>query len=165
MANQGRSNMWSASGLRTRYFPKSRIGQGLISMAPWVSMLLLMFCFMMVDRQLVLQPGVVINLPRAPFREGTGLQSSLVAAVLSVPSSTGSGREELIFFDDKRYRVKNEQQMQNLRVALSAACHGHADAGLIIEADQRVLHGTVVSIMNMALVAGIRQVNVAARPE
>src|ERR1039458_111963 len=100
MASETKSGGWSATGLRTRYLPRSRIGQGLISVAPWVNLALLMFCFLLLNSKLVLQPGVVINLPRAPFREGTG--SEMVAAVLSVPGTTRGPREEFIWFNDQR---------------------------------------------------------------
>jgi biopolymer transport protein ExbD len=162
MANKEKRGVWNAAELRTRYLPKSRIGQGLISVAPWVNLALLMFCFLMLDSKLVLQPGVVINLPKGPFKEGTGFE--MVAAVLSVQATGGGGREEIIFFNDLRYRVGNEEQMKKLKQAFAMSLREHHDASLIVQADQRVPQGTVVEIMNMALEVGIKQINIATRP-
>jgi len=161
-SSRDRVSAWNVTGLRTRYSPKSRIGQGLISMAPWVNIALLMFCFLLLDSKLVVQPGICIQLPSGPFREGTGFE--MVADVLSVPGSSGPPHDEMIFFDDQRYRVKSEEQMRNLKQALAVRLREHHDANLIIQADQMVPHGTVVQIMNMALEVGIKQVNIATRP-
>lgn len=161
MANKDRRSAWNVTGLRTRYFPKSRIGQGLIGVAPWINVALLLFGVLLLNSKLVLQPGVVINLPRGPFKEGTGFE--MVAAILSVSGTSGGGRDEMIFFNDQRYRVKNADQMKSLKQAFAMRLREHHDASLIIQADQRVPHGTVVDVMNMALEVGIRQVNIAAR--
>ena len=162
MQSRERTSPWNVTGLRTRYFPKSRIGQGLISMAPWLNFALLIFCFLFLDSKLVLQPGVAIELPQGPFREGAAFQ--LVAAVLSVPGASGSPREEIVFFDDERYRVKNTDQMKNLQQALATRLREHPDASLVIQSDQRVVQGTIVGIMNMALDVGIQRVQIATRP-
>ena len=162
MATNKIDSGWNATGLRTRYFPKSRIGQGLISVAPWVNLALLLFCFLLLDFKLVLQPGVIVNLPRGPFREGTGFE--MVAAVLSVPGTTANRREEFIWFNDLRYRVTNEDQMRSLKQAFALRRRDHPDARLVIQADQSVVQGTVVEIMNMALDVGVKQVNIATRP-
>ena len=160
-SSRERVSAWNVTGLRTRYFPKSRIGQGLISVAPWVNLALLMFCFLILDSKLVVQPGVCVELPRGPFREGTGFE--IVADVLSVRGTGGAPREEMIFFNDQRYRVKSEEQMRSLKQAFAVRLREHHDANLIIQADQRVPHGTVVQVMNMALEVGIKQVNIATR--
>ena len=161
MASKETSSAWNVTGLRTRFFPKSRIGQGLIGVAPWVNLVLLLFCFLLLNARLVVQPGVIINLPRAPFKEGSGFE--MVASVLSVAGAGGGAREEFVWFNDQRYRVKSEEQMRTLKQALAMRQRDHQDANLVIQADQSVPHGTVVNLMNMALEVGIRQVNIAAR--
>ena len=148
------------TGLRMRYFPKNRIGQGLLSMAPWLNVVLLIMCFMLLNAKTTLQNGVVINLPSVPFREGTG--SELVAAVVSVPGSSG-GREENIFFDDVRFRVRNEQEMKDLKQNMSKQLRGRSDLSLVIQADEEVAQGTIVKLMNIALEVGIKRVNIAAK--
>jgi biopolymer transport protein ExbD len=53
--------------------------------------------------------------------------------------------------------------MEHLKQALAARAAHLENPGLVIEADQRVPHGTVVDLMSMAREAGIHRVNVAVR--
>lgn len=150
-------------GLRTRYFPKSRIGQGLISVAPWLNVVLLCMFFAILDARFVLQPGVVVRLPVAPFAEG--LRSRMTAVVLSLETGLPGARMETVVFDDAHYAAADEKQMERLKSALRAAAGRHPDDGLIVLADRGVQLGTVVRIFNMAREAGIREVNLGAREE
>jgi biopolymer transport protein ExbD len=151
----------SLTGLRTRFFPRSRIGQGLIAVAPWVNLVLLIVLFSMVESRVVLQPGLVVSLPPATFRDG--LRSSLVAVVLAVGGGTAP-REEIVFFNDQRYTVSDAKAMENLKEALARAREAKGEEGLIVQADQRVSHGTIVELMNMALEVGLKKVNLAEKP-
>lgn len=148
----------TVSGLRTRYYPKSRIGQGLISVGPWVDIVLLIIFFvLLLDSKVVLQPGVIVELPEAPFTEGSRLE--LIAVVLSAGAS-----QEIVFFDDERFLVRQEEQLRSLGQAFAARVWEYPDAILVIQADRRVPHGTVMNIINLALEVGIKKVNVAERP-
>lgn len=131
-------------------------------MGPWVDVVFLVILFLLVGSKVVLQPGVVIALPEAPFTDGTPF--GLMAVVLSVGGGIGAAREEIVFFDDERFRVRDEEQVKKLKAAFARANREHIEAGLIIQADQRVRHGTVVSLMNMARDVGIPRVNVAEKP-
>ena len=152
----------SASGLRTRYFPKSRLGHGLISVAPWINIVLLLCFFMLVDKKLLLEPGVMIELPKTTVEQGSPFGMTVV--VLSIRGSESYDREEIVFFDDVRYRLKQGEQRNRLQRAFSSRVRDGREAILTIQADRKVSHGTVVDLMNMALVAGIDKVNIAARP-
>jgi len=149
-------------GLRTRFFPRSRISQGLIGVAPWVNIILLLFLFHLVGSRMVLQPGVVVSLPEAPFTDGT--RPGLMAVILPVGSERAGSGEEMIFFDDERFRVSDAGQMDRLKLAFSRAARSRPGASLILQADQRIRHGTVVLVMNMALEVGISRINIAERP-
>jgi len=150
------------TGLRTRFFPKSRIGQGLISIAPWLDLVLLVIAFAMLDNKLVLRPGVRVELPEAPFSEGT--RYGLVAVVLAVPQAGKEPLREIVFFDDERFLVEDPGQMAQFKSSLAERAEERLEKGLIIQADRAVRHGTVVGIMNAALEVGVRSVNVATRP-
>jgi len=149
------------SGLRTRYFPKSRIGQGLVSMAPWLNIVLLLIFFAILDARFVLQPGVVIQLPEAPFAEG--LRSGLTAVVLSLETGVPGVREEAVIFDDARFQVSNASQMKRLKQALTAGAYQHPSWGLVILADRHAQVDTVIRLMDMAREAGIKTVNLGTR--
>jgi biopolymer transport protein ExbD len=156
----------SGTGLRTRFTPRSRIGQGLVSVAPWLDVLLLFLFFLVSGQQVRLQPGVRVRLPEARFRDGAA--GDVVMVVLSV-RDPGTGRtRDLVFFDDVRYRVEGGAQTALLRRALAAkAAQAAAKGGgvtLTLQADRGVSHGTVTDIMNMALESGVTAVNVGTRP-
>jgi len=162
MIRKDKYGSFAASGLRTRYFPKSRIGHGLISVAPWLNIMLLLVFFLMIDRKFVLEPGVLVDLPKASLEQGSPF--GMTAVVLPVRGTGTNGTEEIVFFDDVRYRLDNDMQKKRLQRAFNQKAGVGQDSTLIIQADKNVLHGTVVDLMNMALVAGIGRVNIAARP-
>ncbi|MDD4871060.1 MAG: biopolymer transporter ExbD [Kiritimatiellae bacterium] len=162
MIRRDKFSSLTASGLRTRYLPKSRIGHGLISVAPWVNIVLLFFFFLLIDRKFVLEPGILIDLPKTTIEQGSPF--GMTAVVLSIRGTERDDREEIVFFDDVRYRLKQEEQRKRLQRAFSSRVRDGHEVTLIIQADRKVLHGTVVDLMNMALAAGIDRVNIAARP-
>ena len=162
MIRREKHSSLAASDLRTRYFPKNRIGQGLISMAPWANVLLLLIFFLLLDRKFVLDPGVLVDLPKAAVEQGTPF--GMTAVILSIKGTERSEREEIVFFDDVRYRVKEDEARRKLQHALSLKVRDGQQSTLVIQADRNVMHGTVVDLMDMALAAGIDRVNMAVRP-
>ena len=154
----------TVSGLRTRFFPKSRIGQGLLSVAPWVDIALLAVAFALLEGRLVLQPGVIVDVPRAPFSNGS--RAVMTAVIISVEGTGETAeREEIVFFDDEPFPVRQSSEMTRLGKRLARRAQAHGGEGLVIQADRRVRHGTVMEVVNMAAEAGIEEVNVATRPE
>lgn len=147
--------------LRTRYFPKSRIGQGLVSVAPWLSVVLLLLTFLVVGSQVLVQPGVVLDLPSGPFNDG--FHSRWLVVVMSAPAP-GGGRNEVVFFDDRRFVVGRNEDMALLRRAFDEKRMKQADPSMVIQADQSVGFGTVMQIVNIAREAGVKRVNQAVRP-
>ena len=95
----------------------------------------------------VLQPGVTVELPEAPFHEGAPYGALVVTL----------SQEGLVFFNDER------MTLDDLRAAFLQARHDQPAAALVIEADARVSSGTLVQLYNMARSAGIQQVLLASR--
>jgi biopolymer transport protein ExbD len=150
----------TVSGLRTRFSPKNRVGQGVVGMAPWLDIMLLFLLFALLQNQIVLQPGAIVHLPRAAFADGSRPAMSLVA--LSVAGDDGN-RHEIVFFDDARYPVAEPRFRQALREAVARQARLHSQGDLAILADREMSHGTLVLLYDMAREAGIARVNVAAR--
>jgi biopolymer transport protein ExbD len=118
---------------------------------------------MAVHGQLTVTPGVAFDLPRAPLREGA--RSSLTALMIVVSRDTSGGEETLIFFDDDRYVSQDEEQMAMLSERLRNRMALGRSRELLLLADKRVPHGDVVRFVNVAREAGMRQINVAEKPE
>jgi biopolymer transport protein ExbD len=148
------------SGLRTRYTPRSRIGQGLIGMAPWLNLLLLLGFVAYLDAKVLLQPGVVVRLPEAPFAEGSPPGFPVVVLALAAP---GGGIEEAVIFEDERYQMANERQAARLQRRLGARARSRPEEPMILLADERIGHGTVMALVTMARQAGVKSVTVSTR--
>jgi biopolymer transport protein ExbD len=152
---------WSADGLRTRFRPRSRIGQAFLQIVPWVDFGVVMLLFLALSQRLTLRPGVMFDLPRAAFREGLHRGPSLVM----ISAQRAQGAETLIFFDDVRYQLDEPANVEVLRAELARAALRPAGRQLLLLADRRVPHGDVVTLVNLARAVGVQRVNVAVKPE
>ena len=162
MTGERNKHTWSIKGLRTRYTPKSRLGHGMVSIAPWLDFVLLLLIFGLLQSNLVLQPGVVVALPEAPFTQGTG--KGLVAVVLAVSDADNGGASAIVFFDDERFRVGSPGRMNGFAQVLAARLEDNPGAPLVLQADKAIPQGTIVQIVNIASGVGVQKVNVAVRP-
>ncbi|MDI6774516.1 MAG: biopolymer transporter ExbD [Verrucomicrobiota bacterium] len=152
---------YAPGGLRARFFPKSRIGHGLIALAPWLNIALLLMFFALVFSRIVVQPGYVVDMPAAPFADG--LRPLITAVALSLEPTGGGDREEVIFFDDVRFKIGREKQWDRLKQAMSEFLRQRPGADLTILADSRVRYGTLVQLITLAKDVGIEKVNLAYR--
>ena len=149
----------SATGLRMRFTPKSRIGQGLISVAPWIDIVLLFMIFMLIDGKFVLQEGSVIELSQGAFVDG--IRPDFMLVVSSVQAAKQGPRDEMIFFNDVSFAVGDKARMDDLQKTFDSVVDKHIDVDLVIYADKHVEHGTVMDVMQRARQAGIKRVNMA----
>lgn len=163
MVRHIQATVGKSSGLRTRYFPKNRIGHGVISMAPWLDVVFLVLCFIILDSKFIFQQGMVVNLPVSSSRDS--LLTEMVAIVRAVETGDASKRREIVFFDDSCFQVNNDEQMKMLKQAFVEYVVRHAESGMIIYVDTDVRQGTLAKLFDMAREAGVVQVNIAARPE
>jgi len=108
---------------------------------------LLVLAFFLAVSPFIMQSGINIKLPSSPFTGGARFGSM----VLSIT------RGGWFYFNDERLDAPR------LAEALEAAVTEHPGAPLIIEADERVPHGSVVAAWNAALGAGISEVSIATR--
>ena len=152
---------WEVTGFR-RYRPENAIGRGMIEAAPWVTVALLVMGYLALAQPYVLQPGIRVSLPEAPLAAGTRYGLNLV--VLAPEPASGQARDEIVFFDDRRFLVRDPAQMDALRGALGRGVRARPGQPMVIEADQQVLHGTVVRLLAMAQDAGLADVHLATRP-
>ncbi len=134
---------------RRRFQPAQRAPRGLLGVAPWVDFVLLVFLVVIQQSSQVLRPGLRMELPPAPFEDGIGP----AALVVTVP------QEGMYFFQDERLTL------DGLSLALDRAARNEAAPALILEADRRISHGTLVSLYNLARKAGFGEVVLTTRLE
>ena len=135
------------SYLRRRYRPHQRLFKGPIDVVPLVNVVLLFMLFFILQSPFVMQPGITVNLPTASFASGVPYGSMVILI----------SQEGMVFFNDER------TTMEGLGTALSQSLYDHPDVSLVIEADGRVPHSTLVQVYNIAMAAGIKNVVLATR--
>lgn len=133
--------------LRRRFMPYRRMFRGPLALVPLLNVVLLLAMFAVLNSAFVMRPGVVVHLPSSPFVSGTQY-SALVVTVT---------QEGLVFFNDER------TTLDGLQASFAQMAFEHPDMPLVVEADSRVPHSTIVRIYNMAMGVGIRKVLLATR--
>ena len=152
---------WYTEGLRMRFRPRNRIANTFLQVVPWMNFVVVLALFFALSNRLTLQPGVVFELPRAPFQEGIHQGVTLVM----LRAQRAEGDETLVFFDDVRYQLGLAEQHERLRTDLAQAAARPNGQQMLLLADRRVPHGDVITVVNLARSAGIRRVNASIRPE
>lgn len=107
-----------------------------------------MLCF--ASSRFVLQPGVQVRLPEAPFLDG----AAYGARVLTL---SGQG---MMFYNDEK------TTMPELEIALmgEGTVHEAEASPLLIEADEGTSYARLLEIYALAVRAGIQEVVLATRP-
>ncbi len=115
--------------------------------------LVLLIIFMVTSSALVDaggQAGVRVNLPKGGAKEISATQSDLVVAILQDGRTLVGGE------------VKSEDELK----ATFEQAHARApDTTVIIQADEGVPHGRVVSVMEQAKTVGLARLAIATRAE
>ena len=133
--------------MQRHFQPRVRRICRLFEPAALLNAIVLVCAAFLLTARFVLQPGVTVELPEAPFHEGAPYGALVVTL----------SQEGFVFFNDER------MALDDLRTAFAQARHDQPGATLVIEADTRVSAGTLVTLYNMARAAGIQQVLVASR--
>lgn len=133
---------------RPRFQARCRPRCGLIDPIPLINVILLALLFFAVMPLMLSRPGLAIDLPEAPFRDGVPFDAVAIAV-------TGDGR---FFFDDAPLAP------DALGEALARAVSVEGRTVLLIEADRQAPYERIVEVHNRALEAGMRKVAIATRP-
>lgn len=161
MISRERASRWAAPGFRG-YRPDNRLSRGMIAAAPWFNVILLLGMYAYFSAPYVLQPGIRIELPSAPFSGGSPYGHNLVVMVQDEPGK--GGRREVVFFNDERFALAATGTVARLTEHLERAIRQRPDAPLVIEADRQIQHGTVVQLFDLAGQVGFKEVTVATLP-
>ena len=133
--------------LPRRFHTRLRPACDPMSVVPLLNVVLLLWLFSMINSSFVLQPGIRMELPSAPFTAGARYGTWVVTLT----------QEGLVFFNDERV------PLEGLKAAFVKTVSGKEPVSLLIEADGRVRHQTLVDIYTMATEAGFREVVLATR--
>lgn len=158
---KGRWGKWRSETLRNRFTRRGWGGPALFAAAPWVNLVLLGVLLMLVSDRILVQPGVVFDLPRAPFREG--LRYGLTAVM--IPVARTNGQETLVFFNDDRFELNSPAKREQLAERVRDRLAREPRREILLLADRRIPHGDVMCVVNLARDAGVSRVNVSVKPE
>ena len=112
---------------------------------PMADIVFLLLIFFMISSSFIMQPGIKIKLPEAITSE-VQLEKHLILTV---------DKDKKIFLNEKQIKITNLlPELKNVFIQ-------REDKLLIIKADQRVLHGIVVDIMDKARLAGAERLAIA----
>jgi biopolymer transport protein ExbD len=146
-------------GLRTKYFPKSRINQGLISIGPWINIVILIIMFLMLNSRLVVQPGYTVDLPVSD--PGGGARPAMLAVVKHFSAAGGTRAADRIFFADDSFVVGNQKQMDLLRQKVHEAAVSRGESSMLLFAGREISNETLVGIFTILREAGVESVSLA----
>lgn len=146
--------------MRTRYVPDVRFRHGLLRMAPWVDLVLVILYLVLLHSRVVLQPGVVVELPAS--QPGTGLISPLIAVALV--AGPPHAPEFRVYFDNEQFALDDEQRLDALRAALAEKRIHLNETALTLYADRRIEHRDLMRLMQLAQEAGMQRINLGTQP-
>ena len=125
------------------------ITKGRIDPAPMVDVVFLLLIFIILSSPFVLQTGQKVELPSDSRPTDFSFQTLVVTV----------SRDNQLFFNGQ------PATFDSLGESLARATQQARNAELIVKADRQVTHETTTKIFSIARAAGIKNVNLATRPE
>ena len=134
--------------MKIRRFGKKKARIEIIPMID--TMFFLLVFFMVATMSMTVMRGMPVNLPKVDSADSR-----------SVPEN----RSVTISSDGSLYLDKEAIRIEELGGSLRAYAAADQDALVIINADESVIHGKVVEVMDTVKLSGIKRLAIATRPK
>jgi len=121
---------------------------GPVEVIALLNVLFLLFMFHMLGSAYILQPGVRVSLPTAPFQDGVPYGAMIFTIT----------QEGMLFFNDERI------DWNAVAPRLQKAVRDGRESTLLIEADEQTPYRSLLQIYTEAKAVGISEVALAVRP-
>jgi biopolymer transport protein ExbD len=119
-------------------------------LTPLVDVVFLLLIFFMLSTTFIVAPGIKVKLPKSSSTE-ISREKKEVRVVMA--------KDDKIFVEQKLVSI------DELGKYLMKAARESPEGMVIIQADERVLHGKVVEVMDVAKTSGFNKLAIATRPK
>jgi biopolymer transport protein ExbD len=132
------------------HFKPMKREESRFDLTPLVDVVFLLLIFFMLSTTFIVAPGIKVRLPRS--------------------SSTEISREKkevrvVMAKDDKIFVQQKLVSIEELGKYLKKAARESPEGMVIIQADERIPHGKVVEVMDVAKTSGFNKLAIATRPK
>ena len=117
---------------------------------PMIDVVFLLLIFFMLSTTFIVHPGITIQLPKSSAEEIKKEKEEIEVNIT---------KDGVIYVKDK------EVKLEELKAIFSEAATRSRESVVIINADERTSHGTVVSVMDSAKETGITRLAIATEPK
>jgi len=132
------------------HFKPMKREESRFDLTPLVDVVFLLLIFFMLSTTFIVAPGIKVKLPTSSSTE-ISREKKEVRVVMSK--------------DDKIFVQQKLVSIEELGKYLKKAARENPEGMVIIQADERVLHGKVVEVMDVAKTSGFNKLAIATRPK
>lgn len=133
-----------------RFQKERRKNSGLIDITPIVDTVFNLLIFFALSLNFISTPGIRVNLPKSAAQEITREKRDLRVVITST---------------DQLYLNERPVDLNDLGDHFRKAAQSNQETQILIQADQRVAHGKVVEIMDLARSAGLHRLAIVTQPK
>ncbi|MDP8261964.1 MAG: biopolymer transporter ExbD [Candidatus Ancaeobacter aquaticus] len=126
-----------------------RYDKGWIDFVPFLNVVLLLNIFFVITSTLIYQPGIKVTVPTAQHIDLNKEQDVTVVSITK---------------DDRIYIREKWVKKADFKNKMTIVSQNAPNTLVVIKADSNVLHDRIVSIMDIAIEAGIKRLSIAASP-
>jgi len=157
------SSRRSAEGMRLRFRPKARLNHALLSLIPWINVLILAFAVVVTLGSHLVIPGMPITLAKVPFQDG--FKTDLVLLVVAEATSRNNHEQKVqVFFQDECYKLSDAQQRERFCAVIATALESRQDKDALLYVDASVEQAGLARVMDVLRETEMGRVNVVGRP-
>jgi biopolymer transport protein ExbD len=132
------------------HFKPMKREESRFDLTPLVDVVFLLLIFFMLSTTFIVAPGIKVNLPTSSSTE-ISREKKEVRVVMA--------KDDKIFVEQKLVSI------EELEKYLKKAARESPEGMVIIQADERVPHGNVVEVMDVAKTSGFNKLAIATRPK
>lgn len=123
--------------------------RSIVASFPWITLVLILMMLEMVSGTFTAEKGLLFDLPDTSLKEGE--TTKLVALVMPM------SRETMVFFDDARYILGDDNSIAALREQFAVRTERDEKKTLLVLADRRVAGGELMKLADIAKKGGVKK--------